>query len=226
MKRHACTGGLLLLVCGCMSEDGSTMLPCNPFVTQAFKPAAVQHIVETPGTKEAADRVLTVGGKVVTANPQIGFRPRFCTIGSPKEEIIHRGNHDVFITEGLVRRCETDGQLAAVLCLELGKMVAERESLADPLTRMKPAYVPIDMPVGNDASGPFGSPDGTRRMELSKFEEQQRQKAEAPPPSPDSLARSYLRKAKFAPTDLDDIAAALRAADGNITLENTIGGPK
>ena len=49
---------------------------------------------------------------------------------------------DVVITEGLVRQCTSDGQLAAVLCTELGRLVSEREALAPPSVR-KPERLPV-----------------------------------------------------------------------------------
>ena len=138
MRRHARSAPLLLLAGGCLGgPETATSLPCNPFADQAFRPGAVQHVVEAPGTKEASDRVCAVGGKIIAANEGIGFRPRFITTNGATEEIFHRGTRDVFITEGMVRRCQTEAQLAEVLCLELGKMVAEREAFTEPMSRSK-----------------------------------------------------------------------------------------
>ena len=83
MPRRVWAGGVILLAGGCLTgTESATLVPGNPFITEACKPTEVRHIVEAPGTKEAADRVLAVGGKVIAANPQIGFRPRFSTIGA------------------------------------------------------------------------------------------------------------------------------------------------
>ena len=197
---------VFLLAGGCTSgPESTTLVPFNPFITEASKPAEVLHVVASPGSKEVTDRVLVVGGRVIAANRQIGFRPRFSTLGTTKEEIFHRGTREIFLTEGLVRRCETDGALAAVICLELGRMIAEREGNAAPQTRIRQQGAPIDMPVGNDPGGTFGPPDGTRLMELNKYVEQPRLKEPVPPPSPTILAREYLRKAGFAPTELDNV---------------------
>jgi hypothetical protein len=223
MPRRAWAGMFLLLSGGCLpGPSGNTLVPCNPFITQAFKPAEVRHDVESPGTRESAERVAAVGAKIIAANPQLGFRPHFNTTGSAKEEIYHRGLRDVFITEGLARRCGTDAELAAVLCLELGKMVAEREAFAEPLTRVKRESLPIDLPVGNDSGGLFGSPDGTRRMELSKYVEQARHQADAPPPSPEALAREYMRKAGFASAEVGAAAPAPRPVDRQAALERML----
>ena len=182
MKRRAWGGALFLLAGGCLpGPEATTLVPSSPFVNQACNPAEVRHEVQTPGSKEAAERVWSVGGRVIAANPQIGFRPHFTTIGSPTEEIYHHGIREVVITEGLVRRCEADAQLAAVLCLELGKIIAEREALADPADRQREERGPVEMPVGKYV-GPT-----RRKVEV------------APPPSPEALAREYLRKAGFTP---------------------------
>ncbi len=65
--------------------------------------------------------MLQVGSQILTSNPTLGVRPVFTTIGALSEEIFHQDDKAVFITEGLVRECRTDGQLAAVLCHELGR---------------------------------------------------------------------------------------------------------
>ncbi len=204
MKPCAWGGTFFLLAGGCLpGPESNTLVPTSPFVNHACKPVEVRHDVAAPGSKEASDRVWAVGGRVIAGNPQIGFRPRFSTVGSPKEEIYHHGTREVVITEGLVRRCETDGRLAAVICLELGKMIVERETCVDPVGRVRAERGPVEMPVGNDSGGLFGSPDGTRRMELTKYVEQARHKADSPPPAPENLARGYLSRAGFDPTELN-----------------------
>jgi hypothetical protein len=219
-RRTGLTALLLLFAVGCLPEqEGATLVPCSPFIDHAFTPAEARPVDEVPATKETADRVSAVAGKVVSANPGIGFRPRFLTSNSPHEEIYHRGMRDVFVTEGLVRRCETEDQLAAVVCLELAKMVVEREASSDPQTRRPADVEPIDMPVGNDSGGPFGSPDGTRRMELNKYVEQPRHKEDTAPPVPEALAREYLRNAGFKPTASDEPAAPRNTTDRKEVLE-------
>jgi hypothetical protein len=175
------------------------------------------------GTEETARRVLTVGGKILVANRALGLQPRFITIGQGKEELFHQGTHDVFITESLVRRCETDGQLAAVLCCELGRIIAERAEHADPLARADEKETPPDLPVGTDSGGAFGSPDGTRHMELAKLENARR-KAEHPLPNPDAVARECLQRAGYNPAELDAVASLLRSADKNNAMERQFTG--
>jgi hypothetical protein len=177
-----------------------------------------------PATTEAAARVDTIGRGILAANPQIGAKPLFRTIGAPRPEVFHRGTDDVYVTEGLVRLCETDGQLAAVLCAEVAKMVAEREAAAPAAVRRPERLPPIDVPVGAD--GLAGAPDQTRLRELADYERQKRQQARPerlPPPDASALARGYLRtyllRAGYAPQDIDAAAPLLQQAAANFVFE-------
>jgi len=162
-----------------------------------------------------------VGRQVLTANPQLGMRPLFRTIGAPQAEVFHRGTTEIDVTEGLVKQCGTDGQLAAVLCTELGKMVAEREALAGARARTPEREPPMDVRIGNDYAGPAGSPDQTHLAELGKYDRERRRAVAPPPPPPDpqSLANTYLTKAGFPATDLDAVAPLLKLAAEHSTFE-------
>src|SRR5437879_3739195 len=119
----AVSGVCGLAAAGCFSFD-------EPRQDAFFRHAEPMTTLPTlsPASTEAASRVDKIGRGILAANPQIGAKPLFRTIGAPRPEVFHRGTDDVYVTEGLVRLCETDGQLAAVLCAELAKMVAEREA--------------------------------------------------------------------------------------------------
>src|SRR5262249_9704205 len=127
---------LLLAASGCFWEDGKpTLVSADPFRAGPHLPPP-QRVAHAPATEETARRVTLGGGKGLTSNRQTGRPPLFIAIGSPQLDIFHREGRAVWVTEGLVRQCKTDGQLAAVLCQELGKMVAEREALASPAARV------------------------------------------------------------------------------------------
>jgi hypothetical protein len=230
MNRRWPLGGLLLLAAGCFSEDTNSLLVSpDPFGTQPrpATPATITRVAHAPATEAVAKRAALVGQKVVVANPQTALRPEIITIGSPKPEIFHQvsgasfQNTIIYMTEGLVRQCNTDGQLAAVLAMELGKMVSEREALVPARTRLSDRRPPPDVPVGNDSRGTFGSSDGTRYVELAKLDKQRVRPNAAPPapPAPEVLARSYLTRAGYAATDLDDVTPLLRQAEENCALE-------
>jgi hypothetical protein len=218
---------LLLANAGCFwDESKTTLVPSNPFSSTA---PVVNHQTArppvTPASLEAAARVDTLGRKILAANPQIGIRPMFRTIGAPQPEIFHEGTANITLTEGLVKQCSTEPELAAVLCQELGKMVAEREVQAGAMARRPERQPPQDVRIGNDYSGPFGPADQTHLAELGMYEKERRRPGDLIPlPDPQALARIYLKKAGFAEQDLDAAAPQLKAAAGNTAFEKQLGG--
>jgi predicted Zn-dependent protease len=178
-----------------------------------------------PASTEAAARVDTIGRGVLAANPQIGARPLFHTIGAPQPEVFHRSSGDVYVTEGLVRQCASDGQLAAVLCTELGKVVSEREARTPPAVRKPERLPPIDTRIGND-TGWGTAPDQTRLRELADVDRERREgrAAALPPPDPQALARLYLVRAGYHDADLAAAAPLLQAARANGSFEAQMGG--
>jgi hypothetical protein len=221
-------GGLLLLAAGCFADDKPPLVAPSPFGPTAQVPGATR-LVNAPApepTQEVALRVAAVGKKVQDANPQIAMSVTFTTVGAPHPEAFHRAlganfqGCQVIVSEGIVRQCRTDGQLAAVLALELGKAVSEREAQVPASARMAEPGLPIDVPVGNDVRGPFGASDMTRLAELAKRDRQRpRPEAPPPPPVPEVLARGYLSRAGFAASDLTDVLPLLRQAEDHGALE-------
>jgi predicted Zn-dependent protease len=210
---------LALLAAGCAEDELRSRL-VNSDPPAAALSQAQRRVMKAPATEATAKRVLEVGRKLVAANPTLGVRPLFITVGSPKPEIFHRGGgvegYQIYLSEGLVDRCKDDAELAAVLAVELGKIVAEREAL----TRAgKPPEKPqpISEPIGNDVVGTFGSPDGTHAMELARLEKERRKAA--PPAQPDVLARRYLEQAGYQPGVVDDVALLLRQAEDTFVVE-------
>jgi len=206
-------------------DSGATALvPTSPFGAPAAPPQQQTHTVAfAPASRETALRVDRVGRDVLAANPQIGLKPLFATIGATQPELFHQGWKIVHITEGLVAKCQGDAQLAALLCLELGKMVAEREEMASPAMRNPERRPPMDVPIGN--AGQFSAPDLTHMAELAPYDrERQRAGKRLAAPDPTVLASGYLAKAGFSPTELDAVAPLLALAERNCTLEKQISG--
>ncbi len=213
---------LLPLAVGCWPEDHhSQMVPETPFNGPAPVPQPAATTVSFhPANAEVAVRVDTLGRNLLAANPQLGIRPMFQTIGVPQLEVFHRGTNELFITEGMVMSCKTEGQLAAVLCTELGKMIAEREALAPPTIRVGAPGPPPDVPITHDTGV-----DQTRLAELAKFEtSRQARPTSLPPPDPLTLARLYLKNAHFASTELDAVTPLLKTAAGQGAYEKQIVG--
>ena len=179
-----------------------------------------------PASTEAAARVDTIGRKLIAANPQTGTATRslmFHTIGAPQPEVFHRGTTDIYVTEGLVRLCASDGQLAAVLATELGRLVSEREALTPQAIRKPERLPPPDTSVVYDA-GWGTAPDQTRLRELADLDRDRRaQRQVLPPPDPHALARVYLLRAGYHDDDLAAAGPLLQTAKGNGGFEKQMG---
>jgi hypothetical protein len=227
MRRRIVPFVLVLAVAGCSSAPlTTTLVPNDPLVSGPAAPPP-QHVTCTPASVEDAARVDQLGQRIVLANPQAGARPvRFVIVGSPQPMLIHRNSSEVVISEGLVRRCATDGQLAALLAYELARLVAERESLAAVSTRQPDREPPPDIRIGNDNAGSFGPADMTRQAELAKFQPSSRRDPSKPlpPPDPHELAITYLKSAGFQQGDLDAVAALLQPGAGTPGLERQLMG--
>jgi hypothetical protein len=211
---------------GCLPrESNTTLVPSNPF--GGPPPPQTARRSPQPASIQAAARVDSLGRKIVAANPQLGMPPLFRTIGVPQPETFHQGTSEVDITEGLVNQCSTEGQLAAVLASELGKMISEREFLAGPQARAPEREPPMEVRVGSDNAGSFGPADQLHRAELAKYDKERRQRAAnaAAPPEPQALARDYLIRAGFTAADLDAAAPLLRSAAENNTLAKQLLSP-
>jgi hypothetical protein len=227
MSRRVLTASLplWLLAAGCMEESHSLMVKAGPS-GEPVVARSLNNVQRAPATEEAGKRVISVGQKIVTANPQLGLRPAFCTAGTPDPEIFHRGTGglegcQIIISEGLVRRCTTDAQLAAVLCQELGKIVAEREAQDGPALRQAQLRSTPEAHIGNDYNGAFGPSDGTYLMEQGKLEKQRRKPGALP--VPEKLAKQYLVSAGYAEADLAQVQTLLYEAEKNFTVEKSYG---
>jgi hypothetical protein len=214
----------VLFMLGCLNQQSDTSLvPDSPFGVSPASPTRTR-AAYAPAPLETAARVDTLGRKILAANKQAGVKPLFRTIGVPQAEVFHYGTAEIDITEGLVKQCQNDGQLAAILCTELGKMVAEREALAGPQVRQPDREPPLEVRIGNDNAGAFGPADQTHLAELAKYEKRHSRNDAAPLPLPDPqmLARSYLTQSGFAEKDLDEAAPLMRAAGANSNLEKQL----
>jgi predicted Zn-dependent protease len=225
-------GSVLLLAAGfgCLSGDKHlTAVPNSPFKktgqtrVASFKQAK-------PATEEESKRVQGVGQKLVAANPRITQKIAFLTVGQTQEEIFHQSEKDVstiVLTEGLAKQCKTDGELAAVLSQELGKVVSEQMAKMKPARRPLPPMLLADTRIGNNAeNGAFGSSDRTEQMMAGHFAQESRQTPSLPatPPPPDTLARLYLKGAGFDAKNLETVAPLLRKAQKQSSVELSMTG--
>jgi hypothetical protein len=179
----------------------------------------------SPASTEVAARVDSMGRKLLAANPQIGSKPMFHTIGAPHVEVFHRGTTEVFVTEGLVKQCCTDGQLAAVLCVELGKMIRDREASVPNIVRTNDSLPPMDDRLGLDDhfGGTTDSANWKDQVDYDKHRKQQSKRLR--PPEPMLLARDYLAKAGFDQHDLQAAQPILQEAANKLLIEPQITKP-
>jgi hypothetical protein len=224
-------GLAILALSGCVpldafhTESDLAQVPTNPAPPSAIQTVKRQNPNVAPADPAIGMRVDAVGRKLVAANPQAGLKPLFATIGAPDPEIFHADPTVVWITEGLVRQCKSEAELAAVLASELGRMVSEREAAASREARVADARPPMQLPIAG--SGNAYEADPTYFMEMAKFETQHPRSARnkiVPPPDPRIVAGALLDQAGFHKTDLDAVAPILRIAEKNCTLERQFKG--
>lgn len=217
-----------LVMGGCLSDDKNlTTVPSSPFTKAGHTQTA--SFKQAPAATQATSlRVNRVGQKIVKANPRLNQKVAFLTLGvSSKEEIFHQSQNGVStisVTEGLVKQCKSDGELAAVLSEELGKLVSEQMVQERPL-RSRPAPPLIMNPhVGNDHLGTFGTSDGTDMMIAARYEKEWGKEQRGLPVAvpPEALARTYLQSAGFDPKNLETVKPLLRKAAKQSSLEESM----
>jgi hypothetical protein len=213
--------GILSLLLGCWQTD--TNRDRGPFGMK-MEPVKIPKNLP-PASTEAASRVHSIGQQIIAANPKLGVRPLFAAIGVEDETVFHSGSANIFISDGVVKRCKTDGELAAVLCLELGKLVSEREAQIAKEDREE-VRDPLLTPRASDVVGGSVAPDLTQQAELARFQKENPRRRTSsqlpPPPDPEFLARGYLSKSGFDPQELDKVKGLLHSAKMNPKYENQI----
>lgn len=179
----------------------------------------------SPAAEASAVRALTVTQKLLDANPSLGSRPMLLTLGSPKKSIFHAGNPQagvqLYISQGLIDACKDDGQLAAVVASELGKIAAERAAQA---ALAEDGHTPIEERVGDD-HGRYGLGDGTRLMEAARRESERKKRPAKPDPA--ALAQHFLTTAGYAPDAMKQAAALVAEAgrDDSLAEQFTVDKP-
>jgi predicted Zn-dependent protease len=206
---HAGLFCLALGLCGCAKDGRDGFALRNPFQTdRGPDPSSLP-----PASTLAATRVNAVGSAVVAkVKDDLGAKPVFFTMGVPEVEISHNKSGMVILSEGLVERCPTDTELAAVICHELGKMAAERgpDRTGD--------REPVTPRLTHDVVGGTYEPDMTRMAEEAKFDRRSPRgdtRARDPRPDPRTLAENFLVKAGYKADDYARMEQILREADDN-----------
>jgi Peptidase family M48 len=144
IRWHTALVCVVLGLAGCVSYGHDGLAFRNPFDDDRAPDTSKM----PPASTLAATRVIAVGKEIVAQNKEdLGVTPVFFTMGVREVEISHAKSGMVILSEGLVDRCPTDAELAAVICHELGKLAAEHgprrtaEMDAAPAPRMTPDVV-------------------------------------------------------------------------------------
>ncbi len=159
-----------------------------------------------------AERVEVLSRKIIVQNTFTGIEPLIFTVGVKESVLFHRGTAELYISEGLVNKCKTEAELAAVLCAELGQMVAEKRAAkglgrdVDPIKDSGHGGGPV---LGG------GTPvDPGRQAELAMHENRYpRGNAGVDAIDADKTARELLKGAGFDPADLDRVEPLLKQSD-------------
>jgi hypothetical protein len=151
-----------------------------------------------------AQRVETLGRQVITQNTFTGIEPVFHFVGVKEPMLFHRGTEELFISDGLVKKCKTDDDLAAVLCSELGRMMSEKRSGvavgrdSDPLLRGPGGK----LDVGEDVAGAVATGTESATRPIGKQET-----------DPAKLAEELMRGSGFDPAALERIESLLKETE-------------
>ncbi len=219
----------LLLLSGCLPEqwlnpaDSSVeLVPNSPFSAPGPVTVTTAKVNYAAGDQDTALHVSQIGNELVTASPGIGMRPRFALYGTPNTEIFHSGTYLVHITDGLVKKCQNDGQLAALLAHELAQMVVEREALANPKMRTGEKRPPADVIIGNGIGD--REPDQLHLAELARCDKTPKKDQGKPLPLPDTdtLTRELLEKAGYNKEELENVRPLLKDAERTYVLEKQL----
>ncbi len=216
MTRRTWAAVLLVGLAGCLDEELD-----RPGTTLRNKPVELPNV--PPASLAAAARVDQVGRKLLGQNSFLGVEPVFQTYGRKEPEVFHPDLNLVIVTEGLVGRCQSDDELAAVLSLELAKMSAERRA-ADRLRGNDPIAPLPDAPV---VSAGGLSSDQNQLGTQALFDKKLGHSGRPKPPAaadPNTSAAEILKSAGFDPKALDRVAPLVREAGANHAVADGMGG--
>jgi hypothetical protein len=222
--RRLWTAGLILLA-GCEllqklpDEPATQQVRTDPF---AEPRRVLPRVQAQPASQESAYRVELIRSKLVGENPQAGLRPNVMAVNAADPEIFHTDLNNIYITEGLIRQCQSDGQLAGVLAFALGRMVSEREAAVDDKVRQPDRLMPIHVPIGGGGNARLADP--LNEIELARFEKQYPKHKKLSRPNPHLVARTILERAGYQTTELDAALPILSNAERYAILENQFNG--
>lgn len=172
---------------------------------------------------QTASRVEVLSRRIIAQNTFTGIEPQIFTIGVKETTLFHRGPNELFISEGLVNACKTDEELAAVLCSELGQMMAEMRTAKNYGRDVDPIKDPS---FGASPIFPGGTAyDAGQQANLAYHEKHHpRATAGADPVDAAKSARELMTGAGFNPADLEHVQPLLKQSDRGELLRKQMSG--
>ena len=170
-----------------------------------------------PASVEVARQVDELGRRIIDQNTFTGLDPVFHTVGVPEAVLFHRGTAELFISEGLVKKCKTEPVLAAALCSELGAMMAEKRAGISVGLDKEP--IPNVALPGNEFD-----PAGARAAELAVMQKKIDDRRAARRADAAELAKQLLGGAGFDPAEFDRAEPMLRQSDRGEVLRKQMAG--
>jgi len=166
---------------------------------------------------ETTERVEQLVRRIVTQNAFTGLEPIIYTMGVPESALFHRGTQELFISEGLVKKCKTEAELAAVLCTELGQMVAEKRGVKR--TGGDRDTIPDSALPGGAMVGGGTPADPGREAEIAFHERRHPRGARtAGGDNPAKLSRELLKGAGFDEAEFDRVEPLVRQSERGSAL--------
>jgi hypothetical protein len=222
----AVAAGALLLSTGCTHDGDWTFRKAMGWddpKPRVVMPTSKEIAAMPPVPLEISARVENLGRTIIAKNTFTGIDPLFTAIGVAESVLFHRGTEQLFISQGLVEKCQSDAELAAVLCSELGQMVAEKRS-AKAVGRDRDP-IPDSMTGGTPLYGGGGAYDAARQAELA-YHERRFPKDGSRLEAVDAIttARDLLKGAGYSPSELDRVEALLKQSERGEKLRKQMGG--
>lgn len=218
MKCRILALGVIASQLGC--ADRSFVQSAKEWISQ---PVEIPKGAE-PSLEEAA-RVDLVGRQITQANLFSGVEASFQVVGEKTPLLSHRDQHGIFISDSLVRDCKTDHELAAVLCSELAKIVAEQRNT----TRMGYTNPMPDIAINNGMEQNGIPADQFRLAQLAMWDERNAKASKPgetgnPPIDAKQIALDLLKTSGYDAAAMEEVPGLIKNVNQNKGLVQQLSG--
>lgn len=207
MRRFAL---ILLLAAGCETP--------SPFTVPVNRNIVDQGTI-SPASLAAAERLDRVGRQVLSTNPFLASAPAFGFVGTKDPELYHQNAEAIFCSEGLIVKCQSDDELAAVLCVELARITAESRNLV----RLGMVEPDTTLPGPKAAPDPEQADLGDAKP-VGKSGDPAPRLAALPRTDVNELAAEWHKNAGYKPESFAKAGALLGLAEANSSTGKQLGG--